>query len=190
MVVEPERRVFSVDDFYRMGSAGVFSDGERVELLGGEIIEMAPIGSAHASTVGRLTQLLVTAVGDRGAVWVQNPIRLSELSEPQPDVAVLRPRSDWYASGHPGPEDVLLLIEVADTTGRFDRTVKRPLYAEAGIAEVWIVDLAANLVEIAVDPTPDGYGDIRQIAAGGIITPTAFPDLQLPTAGLLDRTGR
>jgi Uma2 family endonuclease len=185
MASEPVRHLFSVAEYERMNTAGLFAGGQRLELVGGEIVEMAPIGSPHASVVGRLTRLLVLGVSERAVVWVQNPVRLNELSEVQPDVALLRPRRDFYASGHPGPEDVLLLIEVADTTGRWDRAVKRPLYAAAGIGEVWIVDLPARMVEVADHPGRDDYDQVRQAAMGETITPAAFPDLAIEIAEIL-----
>jgi Uma2 family endonuclease len=184
VVVEPFPYVFTVAEYEAMGAAGVFPDGKRLELLDGAIVEMTPIGSPHASTVTRLNRRLTTGLGDRAVVSVQNPVVLSDLSEPQPDLAVLRPQAGFYASGHPHPADALLVIEVADTTGRWDRTVKRPLYAAAGIAEVWIVDLVAKVVEVAVDPQPDGYGDIRTVGVSGVVAPTAFPDLHIVVGDL------
>src|SRR5688572_9639529 len=120
-----------------MADAGVLRPGDRVELLGGEIVEMTPIGSAHAGCVNTLTRLLVRLAGDRAVVHVQNPIRLSRFDESQPDVALLRPRPDLYRSAHPGPADVLLVVEVAEASLGFARDVKAPLYARAGIPEVW-----------------------------------------------------
>jgi len=117
-------------------------------------------------------------------VAVQNPVVLSDLSEPQPDLAVLRPRADFYGAGHPWPTDVLLVIEVADTTARWDRTVKRPLYAAAGVAEVWIVDVTARVVDVALQPGEDGYRNIRQIGVRETISPAAFPDLSIIVAEL------
>jgi Uma2 family endonuclease len=185
MSVEPVRHLFTVEEYERMGETGLFADGQRLELLGGEIIEMAPIGSPHAGTVDRLTRLFVVAVGDRAVVRVQNPVRLSDLSEPQPDVSLLNPRTDFYVSGHPRPEDVLLVIEVADTTVRWDRGVKRPFYAAAGIGEVWIIDLGAGLVEVATDPGPDDYRQVYQVARGGEVSPLALPGLTFAVVELL-----
>jgi Uma2 family endonuclease len=185
MASEPARRRFTVEEYDRMGEVGLLAEDERVELLEGEVIAMTPIGSPHAGTVKRLTELLVIALTGRAIVGVQDPVWLSDLSEPKPDVAVLRPREDFYTSGHPRPADVLLLIEVADTTAAFDRNVKRPLYAAAGIPEVWVVDLAAKVVDVALDPAPDGYRDVRPVRRDGVISPGAFPDVRISVAELL-----
>jgi len=136
-----ERRLFTAEEYFRMGEAGILQEDDRVELIEGEIVEMSPIGSRHAACVNRLVKLFVREVGDSGIVGAQNPVLLPDYSGPQPDVAVLRLREDFYAEAHPTPGDVLLLIEVSDTTLRYDREVKLPLYALAGILEVWIVDL-------------------------------------------------
>ena len=126
-----------------MADAGIFGEDDRVELLDGEIVEMAPVGSRHAACVNKLTQLFVERSEGRALLAPRNPITLGERSEPQPDLALLRPRADYYASGHPTPDEVLLVVEVGDTTAEWDRRHKLPLYAAAGVAEVWLVDLAA-----------------------------------------------
>jgi Uma2 family endonuclease len=137
----PRRRRLTVVDYYRMAEVGVLPDVARVELFDGEFIDMAPPGSSHAATVHFLTEVFVRAVGGRATVLVQNPVRLSEYSEPQPDVALLRRRDDFYRERHPRPDDVLLIVEVAATSLRFDRKTKVPLYARHGIPEMWLVDL-------------------------------------------------
>jgi Uma2 family endonuclease len=177
MPVQLLRRRFTVDDYYRMMQAGIFTEDDRLELIDGEIVEMTAIGSRHADCVNRLTRQFIQQAGERAVVSVQNPVRLSGSSEPQPDVAVLRPGS--YASRHPGPEDILLLIEVADTTGEYDRSVKLPLYARGGVPEVWIVDLESQLVEAHTDPRDDGYQTTVTYARGHKVSPGAFPDLSL-----------
>jgi len=126
---------FTVDEYARMAEAGILGEDDRVELLEGEIVEMAPIGPPHAGCVNRLTRLLTSRLGDRAVVGVQNPIRLGSLSEPQPDLTLLRPRRDLYSEGHPEADDVLLVVEVASSTSAFDRQVKMPLYAQAGIPQ-------------------------------------------------------
>src|SRR2546426_2118990 len=141
MSITLEKRRFTVDEYHRMAEAGIFSEDESVELLEGEIVEMTPISSRHAACVNKLTRLFTRELGERVVVSVQNPVALTETSEPQPDLALLRPRADFYAAGHPGPEDVLLMVEVADTSATSDRAVKVPLYARAGIEEVWLIDL-------------------------------------------------
>lgn len=162
----PERHRFSVAAYHRMADAGLFGEDDRVELVEGEIIDMAPIGSRHAACVSRLNRLLVNGLGDRAVISVQSPVRLGDLSEPQPDIAVLVPRDDFYAGAHPGPADVILVVEVADTTLAWDRDVKLPLYAGAGVAETWVIDLTAETVEISAGPGPDGYADTRRAGRG------------------------
>lgn len=176
MAIESTRRLFTVSDYYRMGEAGVIGPEERVELLEGEVLRMNPIGPRHANCVDRLTHVFVAWLGDRVQVRIQNPIRLSELSEVQPDVALVRRDRDLGV--HPGSSDVVLLIEVADTSVAFDRQVKLPLYARAAIPEVWIVDLAAGAVEVYREPQATGYSVSTQLAAGDVIGPAAFPDVR------------
>lgn len=162
----PERHRFSVEEYHRMADAGLFGEDDRVELLEGEIIDMAPIGSRHAACVHRLTRLLVTRLGDRAIVSVQSPVRLGNLSEPQPDLAVLAPRPDFYAGAHPGPADVVLVVEVADTTSAWDRDVKVPMYGRAGVAEAWVVDLGAGAVDAWSGPGRGGYDRCRRAERG------------------------
>lgn len=187
MSVEPVRHQFSVEDYYGMDAAGLFEPGARLELIEGEVIEMSPIGHRHAGCVNRLNRLLTVALGERAVVTVQNPIRLSDISELQPDVAVLKPRPDQYAASHPHPEDALLVIEVADTTLRFDRTVKRRAYAAAEILELWIVDVdvGGGAVEVATIPGPTGYASIRRLGPADTIAPIALPDLTFELAAIL-----
>ena len=178
-MVQIQRYSFTVDEFYKMAEAGIFTEDDRVELLDGEIVEMPPIGSNHASCVDRLTQLLVSRLGGRAIVRVQNPVRLTETSEPQPDLALLAPRADFYAEAHPQAPDVFLLIEVAETSADFDRQVKAPLYARAGVREVWLVDLPQRRVEVFREPYPDGYRQVRQAGPGQALSPLAFADVEL-----------
>jgi len=149
-----------------MGEFGLFGDGARVELLDGEVIEMSPIGSPHASCVARLNFLLMRAVGSRALIFPQNPVGLDNYSEPQPDIAVLAPRPDGYSQSHPTPPDVLLLIEVADTTLPFDRDHKSFVYARSGVRQTWIVDLTGDEVLVMGSPAPDGYGRVRSLRRG------------------------
>jgi len=137
----PRRHRLSVDDYYRMAEVGILDQEARVELIDGEIIDMPPPGSLHAATVDRLMHALVRAADDGASVRVQNPVRLNSYSEPQPDLALLRRREDFYSEHHPRPADVLLIIEVADTSLKFDRDTKVSLYARDGIPEIWLVDL-------------------------------------------------
>jgi Uma2 family endonuclease len=141
MAVEVLRRTFTVEDYHRMAQAGILTEDDRVELLEGEIVEMTPIGPRHAACVNRLSQLFSDRLQGRALVSVQNPIHLSELSEPQPDLALLRPRPDFYAEAHPRPSDSLVVLEIAETSAEVDREKKVPLYGQAGISETWLVDL-------------------------------------------------
>jgi Uma2 family endonuclease len=166
---------FTVHDYHRMGEAGILHEDDRVELIEGEIVEMAAIGTLHFSCVNRLTRLLVMGVGDAAVVSVQNPVRLNEHTEPQPDITVIRPRD--YTESLPVPEDVLLLVEVSDTTLAYDRNVKLPLYARAGLGEVWIVNLPAKTIEQYTDPSGDGYRRVDHRRGGQYLPPAALPDL-------------
>jgi Uma2 family endonuclease len=140
----PRRHRLTVDDYYRMADVGILDPEARVELIDGEIIDMAAPGSPHAATVHYLNEVLVRAVEGRATVLVQNPVRLSDYSEPQPDLALLRRRDDFYRERHPRPDDVLLIVEIAATSLRFDRETKLPLYARHGIPEMWLVDLGSR----------------------------------------------
>ena len=185
MALQLPRRLFTTAEYHRMAEAGVLAEDDRVELIDGEILEMSPIGSRHAACVARLTSLFAQTLGAAAIVWGQNPIHLGERSEPEPDLALLPPRADFYAAGHPGPDDVLLLIEVADTSILYDRQVKVPLYARSGIPEVWLVDLDQQHVAIHRDPTPEGYGIARVARPGETISPTAIPDLAIAVSDIL-----
>lgn len=176
--VEPRRRRFTVDEYYRMAEVGILKPDDRVELIEGEIILMSPIGYRHALCVAEFNRRLVLAAGDRAFVWPQNPVRVPPDSEPQPDIALVRTPSP-RARRHPQPEDVLLLIEVADTSYRYDRRVKLPLYARTGVREVWIVDLAHDAVEVHRGPGPRGYASSQPVGPGGTLSPEAVPEIVL-----------
>jgi Uma2 family endonuclease len=184
-VALPARYRFTVDDYYRMAEAGVLAPDDRVELIDGEVVEMAPIGSRHAACVDQITRLFVTGAGDRAVVRVQNPVRLSPYSEPEPDLVLARPRPNGYAAAHPAPVDVLLLVEVADTTVAFDRGRKLQLYAGAGIPEVWLIDLPAATVEVYREPDGARYLRWSTAVAGDHVSPAAVPDLTLAVSDLL-----
>ncbi len=185
MAVQVSRRLFTVAEYHRMAEARILGEDDRVELLDGEIVQMTPIGSRHAACVDRLVRWFGRQVGDEAIVRVQGPIRLSEHSEPQPDLALLKPRPDFYAQAHPGPADVLLLIEVAETSSDSDRDVKLPLYARAGIGEVWLVDLTAERVEVYRQPWFRGYQDCHTVRRGQRLAPQALPDLNLSADAVL-----
>ena len=180
------RHKLTVADIYRMQDAGILHEDDRVELIGGELLDMAPIGSDHATTVDRLTKALVMACGDLAIVRVQSPVRLDDLNEPQPDVSILRVRPDGYRFGHPGPADVLLLLEVADSSLRFDRRVKLPLYARFGIPEVWIADLQRRVLETHRTPVDGAYADIAQHTPDGRVSLALPPQAVLTLAGIFD----
>jgi Uma2 family endonuclease len=180
------RRAFTVAEFHRMAEAGIFSEDDRVELLDGEIVEMTPIGSRHAAAVKRLIDRFIPLqVAGRVILSVQDPLRLGEHSEPQPDVVLLKPRADFYAAAHPGPEDVVLLVEVAETSAAPDREVKVPLYARFGVPEVWLVDLAEARVEVYRQPSAGAYQQTQALARGDVVSPHAFSDLRMGVAEIL-----
>ena len=183
MAVELLRRHFTSDEYHAMAQAGILSADDRVELIEGEIFEMTPIGNRHAGGVNRLTHLFRPVTG--AVLSVQNPVHLSDFSEPQPDVALLRPRNDFYAQSHATPGEILLLVEVADASLEADRRKKIPLYARHGVAEAWLVDLIRSVLEVYREATPQGYLDVRQLRHGDRITPLAFPDLSLDVAAIL-----
>jgi Uma2 family endonuclease len=176
---------FTVTEYYRMGEAGIFTEDDRVELIEGQVVTMVPIGGPHASTVDIFTNTFAPRVQGRAIVRVQNPLHLSEYSEPQPDLMLLRPRRDYYRQAHPGPEDVLLLIEVADTTVEYDRDVKIPLYARAGIPEVWLTDLTQEVIDVYRSPTPTGYQQVQRFRRGQRLAPQALPDLEINAQDIL-----
>lgn len=184
-MVPVARRSFSVEEYHRMMDAGILTEDDRVELIQGEILKMAPIGSRHAACVKRLNRLFSSIIGDRALVGVQDPIRIGHTSEPEPDVSLLTSSSDFYASTHPKPEDVLLLVEVSDTTGEYDRAVKVTLYATAGIREVWVVDLVDDRIDVFRNPVAGTYRTTFGIGRGETIHPELFPDLNLSADRIL-----
>ena len=152
----PSRHLISVDAFHRMGETGILGPQDRVELIDGEIIDMSPIGVLHAAIVARLASHFSQRLGPMGVVWCQNPLRLDDISEPEPDIAILRPRADFYMTAHPGAADVLLVIEVADTSLAYDLGTKVPLYARHGIPEVWVIDAATRHTRVFRRPVGNG----------------------------------
>jgi Uma2 family endonuclease len=182
--VPVKHKQFAVDEYDQMIAAGVFGEDERLELIEGEIIEMSPIGPAHLAYVNRLNHLLVQQVGALAQVSVQNPIRLPR-SEPQPDIVLLRPRPDFYAEALPGPSDVLLLIEVSDTTADYDRTVKIPLYGRNGIVESWLIDLMGNVIEVHLGPSTAGYRIKQTYGPGDHVRLAALPALSVVASDIL-----
>lgn len=170
-----------------MAETGVLRPEARVELVDGQIVDMAPIGPFHGGVTKRLNSLFSAGGRGRWLVSVQDPIRLGDNSEPQPDLMLLKPAVDGYADRHPVPDDVFLLIEVSDSTLEFDRSQKLPAYARAGIGEVWIIDLHAGAVEVYREPNFLGYAVTSVLRGGAVARPLAFPDVGIQVASLLRR---
>jgi Uma2 family endonuclease len=185
VAVTPKHWKLTADQYRRMGETGILREDDRVELLEGELYEMAPIGDWHNAGTDGLNWLLARGIGDRGIVHVQGSFRLSPHSEPEPDILVLRFRPDFYRSGPPGPQEVLLLVEVADTSLAYDRDFKLPLYARAGIPEFWIVNRARLLIELYREPEGDGYRSVSVVGRDGMVAPLAFPDLSISVAEIV-----
>jgi Uma2 family endonuclease len=181
---EPRLRRFNVDDYYRMAEAGVFKPEERVELIRGAIVQMHAIGNRHAKCVNRLAVILVLAYAKHAEINICNPVRLDESSEPQPDFALLRVGLEQRAS-HPSPAEVLVAIEVSDTSIRYDRNVKAPLYAESGIPEYWLIDLESETIEVRRKPNKSGYEELQTLRRGDQLRCLAFPDTPLDVAAIL-----
>jgi Uma2 family endonuclease len=182
--VLPRRHPITVAEYFRMGETGVLDPEARIELIEGDLIDMPPIGAPHAGKTNRLTRLLVQAVGERAILSTQNPIVLGLRSAPQPDLVLLRHRDDWYETEHPGPQDCLLLIEVADTSLTHDRKRKLPLYARFGIPEVWIIDLRGRRLDSYQAPDAGRYTRQVRITDLSRVGIAAFPDLSLDLSGL------
>jgi len=179
------RRRFTVDEYYAMAEAGILHEDDRVELIEGEIIKMSPINAPHAGHVTRLNRLFTKRLGDKVLLSVQNPIRLGDDTEPQPDVTLLKPRADDYTKSHPKPADVLLVIEVSDSTVDYDRNVKAPLYARAKIPEMWMANLPEKRLEVFRDPSPKGYKTRQLLEQDDMISPLAFPEITFRVSEIL-----
>jgi hypothetical protein len=179
------RRLFDVDDYHRMVEAGILSEDDRVELIDGEIIAMTPIGPRHNAAVNRATRALVTAVGDHAIVQVQGSVRLDQFREPQPDIVLLRPQPDFYASRLPGPSDILLIIEIAESSLAYDRDVKARIYAQSAVPEYWLVDLDDRSVSCYSEPRDGTYQTLRQLRMGLSLAPGALPQCAIPVDVLL-----
>jgi Uma2 family endonuclease len=177
--VAAARRLFTRDEYHRMGEAGILRPTDRVELIRGEIVMMSPIGKRHVAFVDNLTQLLVLRLAGRAIISVQSPVALSDDSEPEPDLKVLRRRPVPYKDVEASAADVLLLIEVAETSLRYDRSTKLRLYAEAGIPEYWVIDCAAETIEVHRTPAADGYRDVTRVTGDGSVALQSFPDVVL-----------
>lgn len=185
MVTEIARKLFTVDEYHKMGQAGILREHDRVELIDGEIIEMSPVGHPHWVCVNRATAVFTKSLGDRAIVSIQNPVRLSDWTEPQPDAVIFKPRLDFYAGKRPTTEDVLFIVEVADSSLAYDSEVKLPRYARAGIREVWIEDLRNEVLLVYRDPSGGNYRTVLTLRRGESIAPLAFRDVMIEIEDLL-----
>jgi Uma2 family endonuclease len=174
----PQKHRFSVSEWHKMGRLNLFPADARMELIEGEIIDMAPIGPSHAGCVINLIELFASQKGKTALINVQNPIQLSDISEPEPDLTLLRPAS-VYRERHPTAEDILLLIEVSDTTVQHDRDEKIPVYAKDGIVECWLVDLNNFQVEVYLNPTANGYTHKRIVDSEQTLVPKLLPHIKI-----------
>ena len=185
MALEILKHVFTVSEFERMAETGILSEDDRVELIEGEIIEMSPIGTRHAACVDRFTESIV-GLRLNIIVRVQSSIQLDDYSQPQPDLALLRRRDDFYSGSRPRAADVLLVIEVADTTLEYDRFVKLPAYARAGIPEVWLANLPADRIEMYAVPVDGAYTVIQHATRGEVIQSSSIDELRLSVNDIVD----
>jgi Uma2 family endonuclease len=180
------RHRITVGEYYRMAEEGILPPDARVELIEGVIIDMAPVGTRHAAVVSRLSRLLMQSAGHLADVRVQQVVGLSDTSEPQPDISLVKLRPDFYGKRHPRPEDTLLIIEVSDSSLRYDIDVKAPLYAHHEVPEYWVMDLDARQVRLFRSPESGRYANVWSTAEPGIISPTALMDIQIDLSQIFD----
>ena len=185
MTTQPQNRAFTVDECDRMVAADILTEEDRVELIAGQIVAMSPIGSRHAACVKLLNLLIGKMVGGSMLIGVQDPIALDAYSAPKPDLVLLRPRADFYSEAHPSAADVLLAVEVADTSIDYDREVRLPLYAQAGLPEVWLIDLQESRIEVYARPQGGTYQQRVEVTANATLTSPTIPQLALAAADLL-----
>ena len=180
-------RLFTRVEYYAMAKAGIIGYDERLQLIEGEIVAMAPMGNRHAAAIEAAPEeLLLNGIVQRGAsVRSQTPIRISEALDPEPDAMVLKRRDDRYAQDAPRPEDVLLIVEISDSTLNYDVDVKIPMYAAAGIPELWIMNLREDVIDSHSDPSSEGYRATRRYQLGDVIAPLAFPDVEIEVSKLI-----
>jgi Uma2 family endonuclease len=179
METEAAKKLFTVDEYYKMVDAGILREDDRFELIEGEIIQMSSMGSRHAAVVSRLNDVLVPLLKGKALLRPQLPLRLNEFNEPEPDIVVLKPRPDFYASAHPGPADVFLVVEISDSTLKYDRDVKLPIYAAMKLPEVWLADLARNEVLVYRDPSGKRYMTSLTFRSGESLPCLMLPQIQL-----------
>jgi Uma2 family endonuclease len=185
MKLAHRKHQFTISEWHKMGKYNIFEPHARMELIEGEIIDMAPIGPSHGGRVKRLNHLFSRQLGDSAIIGVQDPIQIRDDSEPEPDLAILRPEPNFYTERHPKPDDILLLIEVSDTTINYDRDKKVPLYANNGIVEFWLVDLGEETIEIYLEPHPQGYAQKRIAKSGEILVPSQLPQVTMAVSDIL-----
>lgn len=186
MVTQYARRHFTVDEYHKMVEAGILSKDDHVELLDGEIVKMIPINVPHAVCVDRLTMLFAPALVGRGIVRIQAPIYIDEINEPEPDVILLKMANYLKRQPqHPGPDDILLVIEVADATVRSDRRDKIPRYARAGISEAWLVNIPKKVIEVYSDLVAGKYQAIQRVSSGQSVSPKGLPDISVAVDDIL-----
>ena len=181
----PEPYKFDVHQYREMGKAGILMKEDRVELIRGEIVAMSSIGNEHMATVDSSNMFWAQAMAGRAIVRIQGSVRLDDFNEPQPDVALLKDRDDFYRSRSAGPSDIFLIVEVSDSSLAYDRGVKLSLYAEFGIPEVWIANIPARTIEAYTDPSGGEYATRRTFHPGQTVSPAAFPDVALPVADVI-----
>jgi Uma2 family endonuclease len=174
MPLKLDRRLVSVSEYHLMGEVGILKETDHVELIRGEIIEMSPIESKHATCVKRVNALFNRILRDQAIVSIQDPVSLDLYSEPEPDIALLRPPLDAYSERHPRPDDIFLVIEVADSSFDYDLEIKVPLYAEAGIRECWLVDLIRQEIQLFREPLNGKYQQEETIVPDGDLHITEF----------------
>jgi len=185
VAIQPTPRRFTADEYWQMVEAHVFDEDERLELIDGEIVQMSPIGDPHAACVRRLTALLSRLFAERAIVDVQNALRVGERYVPQPDLILLRPRADFYATRTPRPADCLVVIEVSDTTADFDRRIKAPRYARDGVAELWQIDLPRDVVLVFREPVGEAYQAVRVYQRGETLTIAALGEPTIAVEAIL-----
>ncbi len=177
MAVPQRKHYFTVKEYHAMAEAGIFTEADRVELIEGEIFEMSPIGNRHASHVNRLTNLFIVRLNQQVIVSVQNPVEVNDFSEPQPDLSLLKWRDDFYINKHPTPKDLLLVIEVADSTVSFDRNFKMPMYARSKIPQAMLVNLPEDVIEFYSKPIKGKYTKVEYLKRGDSLSLLSFPEI-------------
>lgn len=187
---QPELRRISVSEYQRMGNTGILNHDEKTELLEGVIYKMSPISNKHASVVIKFNQLLIKKLDGKALVSIQNPCKLDDYNEPEPDILLLKNRSDFYEARHPQPKDVLLAIEVAHTSYKIDKEKKLPLYAQFGINEVWIINLNDDFIEVFRSPEKNKYKDEKIYTHGQSVSSIAFPEIKIRANEILLTTNR